>query len=365
MPKKLDANRIGKVQGAIQLGHSISEISRTFKMSRQTIASIKKNQLRRTDMDAQRRRQKRKRNAKKAAMNERRRTVARIATQKVKFLECPKKNDYRVLPKYPTCNAMRSWFKEHRPDQTVPSISTIYRDTKACGLKNFRRPKNAFRDHNKPVRRRFCRQANFHIKQFVKRMLFTDEHTVNNNDHSSLTCYSWSRAEVPPRNHQSARNAVRLQFWAGISYNYKTPIVWIDFNDDTSDKQHTLNQYRYRDNILSVVKKDMQEKKMVLMQDGARPHHGKEVMKWLEKNKIEYIRDWPSNSPDLNPVEQIWKEINSELSKRGVPHTVDELKKMVEEIWAEYPMQKINNHVMSFMGKCKRCLKNNGGSAAH
>jgi hypothetical protein len=105
----------------------------------------------------------------------------------------------------------------------------------------------------------------------------------------------------------------------------------------------------------------IKNKRTIFMQDGARPHSGKIPLTWLEQNKVTWIRDWPANSPDLNPIEEIWKEVNRELAERGIPQSTAEIKRMVEGIWEDYPMSKVNNHVMSFMSKCKTCVKNRGG----
>ena len=43
-------------------------------------------------------------------------------------------------------------------------------------------------------------------------------------------------------------------------------------------------------------------------QDSDPKHTAKLVKKFLEDNQVNYIprEDWPPNSPDLNPVENIW-----------------------------------------------------------
>jgi transposase len=62
------------------------------------------------------------------------------------------------------------------------------------------------------------------------------------------------------------------------------------------------------------------------MQDGARIHTAGNVMEWLRTKDIEFL-EWPPQSPDLNPIENIWAYLKDKLYKRR-----DEIKKR-EDVW--------------------------------
>lgn len=95
------------------------------------------------------------------------------------------------------------------------------------------------------------------------------------------------------------------------------------------------------------------------MQDGARPHIKTSVLDYLRRKGVSRITDWPPYSPHLNPVEQVWAELDRRISEK-VPTNEAELKAAALAAWNEIPLTSINKYVQSFKNKCDRCWKSGG-----
>jgi transposase len=81
------------------------------------------------------------------------------------------------------------------------------------------------------------------------------------------------------------------------------------------------------------------------------PKHRSRVAKQLLSNEVPELLDWPSNSPDVNPVENLWSIIKRRVEKRK-PINLDELDKFLHEEWAKIDLVTLSNLVKSMKSRC-------------
>ncbi|KAK3521514.1 hypothetical protein QTP70_008596 [Hemibagrus guttatus] len=86
---------------------------------------------------------------------------------------------------------------------------------------------------------------------------------------------------------------------------------------------------------------DLKLKRMwVLQQDNDPKNTSKSTSEWLKKNKMKTL-EWPSQSPDLNPIEMLWHDLKKVVHARK-PSNVAELQQFCKDEWAKIPPQRCN-----------------------
>uniref|UniRef100_A0AAY5K6B9 Tc1-like transposase DDE domain-containing protein n=1 Tax=Esox lucius TaxID=8010 RepID=A0AAY5K6B9_ESOLU len=72
--------------------------------------------------------------------------------------------------------------------------------------------------------------------------------------------------------------------------------------------------------------------------------HG--LKEWLRKKHLKVL-EWPSQSPDLNPIENLWRELKVHISQRH-PRNLKDLEKVCMEEWAKIPAAVCANLVKNY-----------------
>ena len=84
------------------------------------------------------------------------------------------------------------------------------------------------------------------------------------------------------------------------------------------------------------------------------------IRQFLATNNVNVL-DWPANSPDLNPIEQVWDESGRRVRRNHAIHTVNDLAAALQAEWANLPAPFIQRYVNSMRRRVTACISQNGG----
>ena len=77
---------------------------------------------------------------------------------------------------------------------------------------------------------------------------------------------------------------------------------------------------------------------LILMEDGAPVHCGNFPKQWREAHGIPKL-NWPANSPDLNPIENLWKTLKYLLRHHNQLKNTEEIIHIIKAVWDEVSME--------------------------
>ncbi|GFX65226.1 transposable element Tcb1 transposase [Trichonephila clavipes] len=125
---------------------------------------------------------------------------------------------------------------------------------------------------------------------------------------------------------------------------------------------------RYRDEILRPIVVPYAAAigyDFILMDDNCRPHRANLVEDFLFEEGIVRM-EWPTCSPDMNPIEHVWDTLERRVAGRQPPpQTLQELERALLEEWDKIPQLVINSLVDSMPQRCSTLLAVRGNHTAN
>ena len=143
-----------------------------------------------------------------------------------------------------------------------------------------------------------------------------------------------------------------IMVWGCFSYNGIGPLYWI---------KEIMTKEIYRDilnDIMLLYAKENMPLIWTFQQDNDPKHSSKLVKTWFEDNQVSVIK-WPAQSPDLNPIENLWHEIKKAIPKEKITNKT-QLWQEVQKAWYSIPKSICERLVDSMSRRCQAVLQNKG-----
>lgn len=195
-----------------------------------------------------------------------------------------------------------------------------------------------------------------------ERVIWTDEASVEIGL-ESRACLVWRRPgerydeRCLAPTFKSGRQS--LMVWGCITYGRRGPLIRIP-----KERRKGVD---YVDLVLSgplwdFYLEESEEKGAVLvMEDGAPTHKSHVARDFCSLHSMESISH-PAQSPDLNPIEHVWKKLKTLVNQRPhLPRSLDDLWVALQEEWEKIDVDFINGLINSMPNRAQAVYRSRGG----
>ncbi|KAI6653882.1 hypothetical protein LOD99_3058 [Oopsacas minuta] len=136
----------------------------------------------------------------------------------------------------------------------------------------------------------------------------------------------WTRGERPTLN--NPRHTPKVYIWGGISARGAIPVKVFKHNFNSEHYCNVLNE------VLFQTADTLCADGWKLQEDNSSIHTSKFSYAFKETHRVRRI-DWPPNSPDLNPIENLWSVLKHRIMVNA-PKTIEEVESMIYSQWETF-----------------------------
>lgn len=207
-------------------------------------------------------------------------------------------------------------------------------------------------DENKRKRMEFCKEMLKKTDAELRSIWFSDETIVKSRPNGEIILFRCPPGSVyyEPSNASSSKS---VMFWGVMSFDAYGPLVEVKGKNTAASYIDTLEEYLLPE--IGLAKGDV-----VFQQDNARIHKTAAVLSFLEENIVNILQ-WPPQSPDLSPIENVWNAMKMKMKAlKPRPRTYAKMRDAMLQIWSELSDELRKDLLDTFRGRLEKCLKAKG-----
>lgn len=143
-----------------------------------------------------------------------------------------------------------------------------------------------------------------------------------------------------------------VMVWGCFSYRGIGPLHRIDGKMDAQVYINIL------ENVMLPFARRSFGRGFVFQQDNDPKHTSDTAKRWFNRRRVRLLQ-WPSQSPDLNPIEHLWEELKRRLRDRSAKNATERFQQLQEE-WENIPQNTILKLVESMPRRCQAVIDSKG-----
>lgn len=154
------------------------------------------------------------------------------------------------------------------------------------------------------------------------------------------------------------KHPTKLHIWAGISLRGRTGVCIFEGIMDQ------LLYIEILDKTLLPFVKDVYPDGHRLMADNDPKHTSKAAARFLEANNIYWWRT-PAESPDLNPIENLWHELKEYIRREIKPKKKQELIDGIQKFWETVSIAKCRRYIQHLRKVIPKVIELEGNATGY
>ena len=235
------------------------------------------------------------------------------------------------------------------------SLSTVRRARRDLGWVSTT-PKycQLIREANKEKRLNWCLEVTREKDTFTD-VIWTDECSVQLQCHS-LRCYR-KKGQVK-RFKPRPKHPLKVHIWGGISYRGPTQIVIF------TGKLCATKLLKIFDASLLPFVRSVYPEQHRLMQDNDPKHTSRLARTYFECNNVHWWKT-PPESPDLNPIENVWGSMKRFLRDYHKPRNQASLLEGIKKFWKTLTPEVCRRYINHIHKVIPKVIEENGGPSGY
>jgi transposase len=238
------------------------------------------------------------------------------------------------------------------------SVKTIRRALRDVGLRScVARRKPLLTTNHMENRLEWARQHQHWTTHEWRRVLWSDESPFLQFQNNRL-CRVWREPDEEfalPCLSATVKHSPSRMFWGCFSYQGLGPLVALHGHVTGESHAKTLRRHAF-----PTMRKFFPRGDGIFQEDNAPPHTSKIATATRVGSGLQFL-PWPAQSPDLNPIENLWHDVKTRLYERKKkPKNLPELERAVKAAWKSIPPERIQALVDSMPRRIQLCIAAQG-----